>query len=63
MRRFILSLRRRLCAHRWRTSKFQPLIPGTSYTCVNCGVQKQFYPRPEASSLAPSPAITKEPTP
>jgi hypothetical protein len=52
MREFLRNLRQRLCTHKWRVSKFQPLIPGTSYTCVKCGLHEQFYPRPEASSLA-----------
>jgi hypothetical protein len=49
---FFLKLKQRLCCHRWRVSRFQPLIPGTSYTCVKCGMHEQFYHRPPAGKIA-----------
>ena len=52
MRGFFLKLRQRLCRHQWRVSRFQPLIPGTSYTCVKCGMHEQFYHKPKTEGGA-----------
>jgi|LULO01.1.fsa_nt_gb hypothetical protein len=35
--RVIKHIRKLLCQHSWRISRFQALIGGTSYQCTKCG--------------------------
>ena len=37
MNAIVLAIRNWLCRHNYRPSKFQPLVPGTSYECSKCG--------------------------
>lgn len=34
---FISKIRQFFCRHEWRPTKFQALVPVTSYECVKCG--------------------------
>lgn len=33
----VTKIRRFFCHHEWRPTKFQALVPSTSFECVKCG--------------------------
>lgn len=37
------KLRQFFCRHHWRPTKFQALVPGTSYECTKCGKKHCAY--------------------
>ncbi len=43
MGKLFVRIRQRLCRHEWRVTRFQALVPGTSYECTKCGKQERFY--------------------
>lgn len=35
--RLLTAIRQWFCRHEYRPTKFQALVPGTSYECTKCG--------------------------
>lgn len=38
---FLLMIRQAICRHEWGVTKFQALVPGTSYRCGKCSKIEQ----------------------
>lgn len=43
MKRMFKKIRRRLCRHDWKTTRFQALVPGTGQECTKCGAHRRIY--------------------
>lgn len=46
MSKIVTTIRQWLCRREWRVTRFQALVPGTSYRCAKCGKQERFYSCP-----------------
>ena len=46
MSEIVATIHQWFCRHDWKATRFQALVPGTSYCCTKCGKRERFYSRP-----------------